>query len=112
MINPEQYWILHGVDSFGYYQSREILSARTFFLEQFGRVIRENIIKEAEIQTKLFNYYRDDSSQDKISAKLCLRCFVSNCIYQFCWSTEKKYRSYYNLKLNDLLPVVLDLITS
>ena len=85
MVNPEKYWILHGVNSFGYSQSREILSARVFFLEQFERVIRDDIIEENKIQTKLFNYYRDETSKDKITAKLCLRCFVSNCIYQFCF---------------------------
>lgn len=105
MVNHENYWILRGVNSFCQYQSKKIVEAEVFFLEYFDRQIEQRKIQQA-----LFSWYRDDRQERQIKAELCLRCFTSNCIYQFCLSTEQKYRETYSLNRNDLFPVLLELI--
>ena len=110
MVNYENYWILRGVNSFGQYQSREIPDAQEFFLENFARSMQRDRIEAREIQQTLFCWYRDETTETQVSTGYCLRCFVSNCIYQFCLSTEQKYRETYGLSRNDLFPVLLELI--
>ena len=110
MVNHENYWILRGVNSFGQYQSKEIPEAEAFFLEYFEGQIQRDRIEHREIQHTLFGWYRNEETEAQVNAGCCLRCFVSNCIYQFCLSTEQKYRETYGLSRNDLFPVLLDLI--
>lgn len=105
MVNHENYWILRGINSFGQYQSKKISEAEVFFLKYFDRQIELK-----KIQRTIFGWYRDDQQERQIKAELCLRCFTSNCIYQFCLSTEQKYRETYGLNKNDLFPVLLELI--
>ncbi len=110
MVNHENYWILRGVNSFGQYRSIKISDAQEFFLENFDRSRQIDRIEAREIQQTLFSWYRDEATETQIKAGCCLRCFVSNCIYQFCLSTEQKYRETYGLSRNDLFPVLLELI--
>ena len=110
MVNHENYWILRGVNSFGQYQSQEILEAKEFFLEYFEGQIQRGRIEHRKIQNTLFGWYRERETEAQINAECCLRCFVSNCIYQFCLSTEQKYRETYSISRKDLFPVLLDLI--
>ncbi|MDJ0535235.1 MAG: hypothetical protein QNJ70_22570 [Xenococcaceae cyanobacterium MO_207.B15] len=105
MVNHENYWILRGVNSFGKYQSKEIPEAKEFFIEHFEREIQRD-----RIEHRLFDWYRDEQTEAQVNAGYCLRCFVSNCIYKFCLSTEQKYRESYGLSSNDLFPILLDLI--
>ncbi|MDJ0575123.1 MAG: hypothetical protein QNJ65_08150 [Xenococcaceae cyanobacterium MO_234.B1] len=110
MVNHANYWILRGVNSFGQYQSQEIPEAEAFFLEYFEGQIQRDRIEHREIQYTLFGWYRNEETEAQLNAGFCLRCFVSNCIYQFCLSTEQKYRETYGLSRNDLFPVLLDII--
>ncbi|MDJ0747561.1 MAG: hypothetical protein QNJ32_30090 [Xenococcaceae cyanobacterium MO_167.B27] len=105
MVNHENYWILRGVNSFGQCESKEIPEAKEFFIEHFEREIQRD-----RIEHRLFGWYRDEQTEAQVNAGYCLRCFVSNCIYQFCLSTEQKYRETYGLSSNDLFPILLDLI--
>lgn len=111
MIDHENYWIIRGVNSFCQCQSQEILAAKKFFLEYFDRQIPRDTIEHKAIHQELFRCHRDEETKEQVNAELCLRCFVSNCIYQFCLSTEQKYQKTYGLTRNDLFPILLELIT-
>ena len=110
MTNNDNYWILRGVNSFSQYQSKKIPEAEEFFLEHFEGEIQRDRIEHRKIQQTLFSWYRDEQTEAQVNAGYCLRCFVSNCIYQFCLRTEQKYRETYGLSRNDLFPVLLELI--
>ena len=110
MVNQENYWILRGVNSFCQCQSQEVLAAKEFFLEYFDRQIQTDKIEHKEIHQQLFRWHCDKQTKGQVKARLCLRCFVSNCIYQFCLNTEQKYQKTYGLSRNDLFPVLLELI--
>lgn len=112
MTNNDNYWILRGVNSFGQYRSQKILEAESFLLENFARYIKGDKIEHKEIQKILFGWYRNEETEAQVKAECCLRCFVSNCIYQFCLSSEQKYWESYGLSRNDLFPVLLELIPS
>ena len=110
MANNDNYWILRGVNSFGQYRAQKILEAESFLLENLARQIKSDRIEHKEIQKTLFGWHRNEETEAQVKAECCLRCFVSNCIYQFCLSTEQKYRESYGLSRNDLFPVLLELI--
>ena len=111
MVHPEKYWILYGVNSFGHSQSREIPEAKIFFREYFTPETQREKIEHQKIQARLFHWYQDEETQEQVKAEFCLRCFVSNCIYRFCLTTEQQYQEVYGLSRNDLFPVLLDSIT-
>ena len=111
MVNPDKYWILHGVNSFGNSQSREVAEAKAFFMAHFKLPTPKEAIEDKTIQLRLFDWYGIQQTKEQVNAELCLRCFVSNCIYQFCLATEQQYQDNYGLTKNDLFPVLLDSIT-
>ena len=111
MGNPEKYWILYGVNSFGNSQSRELSEVKTFLVARFQLAEPGEAIEDKIIQRRLFDWYGIEKTQEQVNAELCLRCFVSNSIYQFCLATEQQYKDSYGLTKNDLFPVLLDSIT-
>ena len=111
MANCENYWILRGINSFCQCQAQEILTAKEFFLKYFDRPIQQETIEHKKIHQQLFKWYGDEEKKRQVNAELCLRCFISNCIYQVCLNTEQKYRETYGLSRNDLFPVLLEVIT-
>ncbi|MEB3340790.1 hypothetical protein [Okeania sp.] len=106
MTATSQYWNFIGVGTNGGRRIQEIENAKNFLLEQFPEVANlSQVSKEQEIEIENYLIERWQTSSQ---AELCLRCFISNKIWEYCLSLEKQFRGKYRITCNDLSPILLD----
>ncbi len=115
VVSPHDYWTFVGLNRYGRHQKRVISPAQEFFGQQFGgsdinKITLKNSRSDREIQQRLTDWFHLESGEgaNNSMATLCLRCFVSNSIYQACTAKVSKFGQKYNFSLEDILPLVLD----
>lgn len=99
-----RYWKFVRLDAGGGVKIEEIQEAKEFFQRQFPDSWNDDAYSEAHIHRQLFALYRFDRIQ---VAHLCLRCYISEQIYQICRQLAAKYNQY-KLDRHLLFPLVLD----
>ncbi|MGK7922684.1 MAG: hypothetical protein AB4080_22045 [Trichodesmium sp.] len=106
MTATSQYWNFIEVGTNGNCQIRENETAKKFLLEQFPELVNLSEIskdEEREIQTYLIERW-----QTFPLAELCLRCFISNKIREYCLYLEKRFGVKHHFTQNDLFSLLLD----
>lgn len=107
MGTASRYWLLMRIDSFGKCRTEEVESAKAFFLTQFSGLADPEDMPDWEIQRQLMQWFQNDDTRRQM-AEMCLRCFISNQIQEFCLELEQKFGKNHDFTSIDLLPLVLD----
>lgn len=103
-----RYWLLVRIDSFGRCRTEEVEEAKTFFHQQFPRLVDCQDVPDREIQRQLMQWFQQDDTHHRRMAESCLRCFISNQIEEVCLGLEQKFGKNHDFTSADLLPLVLD----
>ncbi|MEO0538679.1 MAG: hypothetical protein AAF215_33070 [Cyanobacteria bacterium P01_A01_bin.123] len=101
MSDTSRYWTLMRLEASGKARTRVLETAKIWFESCFDSVQAD------QVQTQLWTIYQ--GKHDEVaSAQLCLRCWVSQGIYQACAQLVQKFGQRYQFTLTDLLGYVLD----
>ncbi|MBF2063586.1 MAG: hypothetical protein IGS39_04020 [Calothrix sp. C42_A2020_038] len=79
-----------------------IIAAKDYLQQQFPRLAD---VTDAEIQRQLWQQMRVQAASS--IAEICLRCYVSNQIYQVCFDLGAKFGRQNGFTYQELLPLVL-----
>ncbi|MBD1841769.1 MULTISPECIES: hypothetical protein [unclassified Coleofasciculus] len=107
MGTASRYWLLMRIDSFGKCRTEEVESAKAFFLTQFPELSDREDMPDREIQRQLMQWFQNDDTRRQM-AEVCLRCFISHQIQEFCLELEQKFGKNHDFTSMELLPLVLD----
>jgi hypothetical protein len=102
-----RYWLLARIDSFGNCITQEVEEAKAFLCQQFPGVANREDVPHRELQRQLMQWFRNDDTHRQM-AEVCLRCFISNQIKEFCRELEQKFGKNHDFTSAELLPLVLD----
>jgi hypothetical protein len=102
-----RYWLLVKIDSFGNCRTQEIEEAKVFLCQQFPELADEEDVSHRELQRQLMQWFHNDDTHRQM-AEVCLRCFISNQIKEFCRELEQKFGKNHDFTSGELLPLVLD----
>lgn len=100
------YWRWFRVDRLGHSHSQEIPEAKTFMQQHFGQVTSTDEQSHQQIQQQLMQW-QSDPDRRKLT-QICLCCFISYHLKEFCYRLEQHFGSVHGLKAEELLPSVLD----
>lgn len=102
-MSASHYWTLFRLSASGRAIPKQMLSAKTFFQQQFpeGQDTRS-------IQIRLFDLSQSSNRTIAHLALLCLRCYVSYQIVSTCLRLVDRFGDRYSFNLTDILPFVLD----
>lgn len=101
MSDNSRYWTLMRLEASGKARARVLETAKTWFEVCFDSVQAD------QVQPRLWAVYQDQHDE-VVAAQLCLRCWVSQGIYQACAQLVHKFGQRYQFTLTDLLGYVLD----
>ncbi|MBD2541175.1 hypothetical protein H6G60_20500, partial [Coleofasciculus sp. FACHB-SPT36] len=90
MGTASRYWLLMKIDSFGKCRTEEVELAKAFFLTQFPELSDREDMPDREIQRQLMQWFQNDDPRRQM-AEVCLRCFISHQIQEFCLELEQKF---------------------
>jgi hypothetical protein len=102
-----RYWLLVRIDSFGNCLTQKVEEAKAFLCQQFPGVAEGEDVPHRELQRQLMQWFKNDGTHRQM-AEVCLRCFISNQIKEFCLELEQKFGKNHNFTSAELLPLVLD----
>ncbi|HBE58622.1 MAG TPA: hypothetical protein DEG17_26600 [Cyanobacteria bacterium UBA11149] len=113
MVEPSRYWTIIRINSVS--QGYTITGARDFFHRQFPKFVDAEELSNQEnqlVRNFLLSQFRErDNGIDDLTraiAGLCLRCYISHDILSAVRRLVQKYRSEYYLRVEDILPIVLN----
>ena len=105
-----RYWLWFGIDSLGHCQGQEVPGAKTFMQQHFCSLTQSDNLSDERsdrhVQSQLMQLQSDLDRQ--LSAQICLRCFISSQLKDFCEILERQFKATYDLRREELLPYVLD----
>ncbi len=104
-----RYWLLVRIDSFGKCRTQEVEEAKAFLCQQFPELADGKDVPHREVQRQLMQWFRNDDTRRQM-AEVCLRCYISNQIKEFCRELEQKFGKNHDFTSAELLPLVLDSI--
>ncbi len=107
MSMASKYWLLVRIDSFGKCRTQEVEEAKAFLCQQFPELTDGKDVPHRELQGQLMQWFRNDDTHRQM-AEVCLRCFISNQIKEFCLELEQKFGKNHDFTSAELLPLVLD----
>lgn len=102
-----RYWFLVRIDSFGKCRTEEVEEAKAFFHQEFPGLVGREEVPDRELQRQLMQWFQKDGTRCQM-AEVCLRCFISNQIHEFCLELEQKFGKNHDFTSVELLPLVLD----
>ncbi|MBE9011098.1 hypothetical protein IQ250_12855 [Pseudanabaenaceae cyanobacterium LEGE 13415] len=102
-MSASHFWTLFRLSASGRAIPKLLLSAKTFFQQQFHEA--QDI---RSIQSRLFELSQSFDQTTAQLALLCLRCYVSYQIVSTCMRLVERFGDRYSFKLTDILPFVLD----
>ncbi|MBW4683411.1 MAG: hypothetical protein KME19_25480 [Microcoleus vaginatus WJT46-NPBG5] len=107
MGTASRYWLLVRIDRLGKCRTEEVEVAKAFFYEQFPNLAEREDVPHRQLQRQLIEWFRSDDTRRQM-AGVCLRCFISHQIKEFCLQLEQKFGENHDFTSPDLLPLVLD----
>jgi hypothetical protein len=102
-----RYWLLVKIDSFGKCRTQDVEEAKAFLCQQFPELADREDVPHRELQRQLMQWFHNDDTHRQM-AEVCLRCFISNQIKEFCRELEQKFGKNHDFTSGELLPLVLD----
>lgn len=110
MGSASKYWQLVKLDSTGERRIEVIISAKTYFQQQFPEWNEQAEVSDALIQRQLWQLRQNEkiSTQNHFLAESCLRCYISHQIERTCRDLGTKFGSRNGFTYEDMLPYVLD----
>lgn len=108
MTSASKYWEFVKLDATSKRRVEMITLAKTYFQKHFPdlQVVTDTVVQRQFWQ--VINQSTDADVDDKILSQLCLRCYISQQIYQVCLDLAMKFGSKNGFGYQDLLPFVLD----
>jgi hypothetical protein len=106
VVQISKYWEFVKLDSSSKHQVKMVIVAQNYLQKQFPGLtgVSDNLI-----QRQLWQQMRQSlETEDAYLAEVCLRCYISQQIYQVCWDLTVKFGSNYGFSCQDLLSFVLD----
>jgi hypothetical protein len=108
MGTASRYWLLVRIDSFSKCRTEEAEEAKTFFQQQFPKLVDGQDVPDREIQRQLMQWFQQNDTDHRRMAESCLRCFISNQIKEVCLGLAQKFGKNHDFTSAELLPLVLD----
>lgn len=110
MEELSKYWKFVKINSAGDIQFEKMVTAQTYFQQQFGSSNETVEIADAAIIRQLWQQMRSQQvdSFECGAAELCLRCYISRLIYWVCFDLGVRFGNDNDFSCEDLLPFVLD----
>jgi hypothetical protein len=102
VVQISKYWEFVRLDSSSKHQVKMVVIAQNYLQKQFPN---ENHVSDSLIQSQL---WQEMPTEDGYLAEVCLRCYISQQIYQVCQDLTLKFGSNYGFSCPDLLSFVLD----
>ncbi|BAU10461.1 hypothetical protein LEP3755_09450 [Leptolyngbya sp. NIES-3755] len=102
-MSASNYWTLFRLSASGRAIPKPMLSAKSFFQQQFSEAQDTR-----SIQIRLFNLSQSSDQTTAQLALLCLRCYISYQIVSTCLRLVERFGDRYSFNLTDILPFVLD----
>jgi hypothetical protein len=108
VVQISKYWEFVKLDSSSRHQVKMVIVAQNYLQKQFPGLtgVSDNLI-----QRQLWQQMRQSQgmeTEDANLAEVCLRCYISQQIYQVCWDLTVKFGGNHGFSCQDLLSFVLD----
>lgn len=95
MNEPSRYWTQVRIRG-SQCHFEEVEEAKVFFHQHFNELVNQEQYSDREIQTQLVHWLNslsevNSNHSNSRLGRLCLRCYISNVIYQVCLDLEQKF---------------------
>jgi predicted component of type VI protein secretion system len=108
VVQISKYWEFVKLDSSSKHQVKMVIVAQNYLQKQFPGLAG---VSDSLIQRQLWQQMRQSQlveTEDANLAEVCLRCYISQQIYQVCWDLTVKFGGSHGFSCQDLLSFVLD----